>query len=156
MTSNTQTGSAGRPRRFGQHTYVLPASVQSNIPPYPSRDEVGRCAYARGLLVEISRTLPCTPLALYVRLCTDHIGNPTAVVITVIAQDEHDEILTIVWRQERGLNALGPNHWQLTINGAIPHRGTDGSDRRRHGWPTSSAAPSPPDPATENPLRCEP
>lgn len=122
--SGSRTADTAKPRMFGQHEYVLPDTVQSNVPQHASDDEPARFAYARGLLVALSRLLPCTPLSLYVRLCTDSVGNPAAVVITVIAMDENDEILTVVWRQERGLAALGPNDWQLTINGAVPHGGT--------------------------------
>jgi hypothetical protein len=123
-TSGSRSADTAQPRMFGQHGYVLPNTVRSNVARHASANEPTRFAYARGFLVELNRLLSYRPLSLYVRLCTDSVGNPTAVVITVIAVDENDEILTVVWRQERGLDALGPNDWQLTINGAVPHGGT--------------------------------
>lgn len=122
--SGSRTADTAQPRMFGQRVYVLPDTVQSDIPRRAVAGEYGRWTYARAVLVEICDALQYTPVALYDRLCTDSIGNPAAVVITVIARDENDEIVTVVWRQDRGLNGHGPNGWELTINGAVPDGGT--------------------------------
>lgn len=72
--------------------------------------------------------MPLTPLALFVGVETDTDGDTTAVVLTIVAKDENtdretgsEDIVTVVWRQDRGTGAQGRDVWQLTINAAAHH-----------------------------------
>lgn len=72
----------------------------------------------------------------------DHSTDDTsAVVLTMIACDEGNEVVTVVWRQDYGTtdhpNSNQPSSgrmgsgrmgtaWRLTIDGAVPHQGTGG------------------------------
>ncbi|OLF08572.1 hypothetical protein [Actinophytocola xanthii] len=57
-------------------------------------------------------------------------------MLTMIARDEDNEVVAVVWRQEYGTTDPPSSHqpnssrtgtgWQLTIDGAVPHQGTGG------------------------------
>lgn len=128
MTTSSHTDSraagASLPRMFGQRDYLLPDTVHTNIPRQHYEGAPGMWAYARGLLVETCRVLPATPVGLFYRVCTDSVGNTAAVVVTAIARDDNNDIVTVIWRQEHGMAEAGPIGWQLTIDGAVPHNGS--------------------------------
>lgn len=97
----------------------------------------GAKTHTHNQLIETCYALPWTPLALFVGFETDTDDNTTAVVLTIIAKDEttdhHNDIVTVVWRQDRNPGDQGHDAWQLTINGAV----------RRHPGSTH-VRPSPP------------
>lgn len=132
MTVNPQATNTARPRMFGQGDYVLPHTVQTNIPRQHYHGAPGLWAYARGVLVETCYALPWTPIALFVRVhADDSTDGTTAVALTMIARDEDNEVVTVVWRQEYGTTDTPCSHqpnsgrtgtaWQLTIDGTVPH-----------------------------------
>ena len=137
MTSDSRAEHTPRPRMFGQRDYTLPDTVRTNIPRQHYDGAPGLWAYARGLLIETCYALPWTPLALFVGVETDDADNTTAVVVTIIAKDEttghNNDIVTVVWRQDRDPGDQGHGVWQLTVNGAV----------RRHPGSTH-VRPSPP------------
>jgi len=122
MTIEPRIADTATPRMFGRHEYVLPDMPICNVPPHKLDDEPHRWTYVRALLLEICDVLPCTPLVLLDRLCTDTTAPPTATVITVIVQDTDDHDHTIVVRRHHG--GRNGDGWQLTVNGAIPDGGT--------------------------------
>lgn len=142
MTVNPQAANTVRPRMFGRGDYMLPPTVQTNIPRQHYHGAPGLWAYARGFLVETCYALPWTPVALFVRVHSDNsTDDTTAVVLTMIARDEDNEVVTVVWRQEYDTTSTPDNNkpsnsqpssdrtattWQLTIDGAVPHQGTGG------------------------------
>jgi hypothetical protein len=142
MTTDSQATATAQPRLFGQPRYVLPDTVHTNISRQHYDGAPGLWAYARGLLVETSHAPSWTPVALYVRVCTDSSDNTTAVVLTLIARDENNQIVTVVWRQEHGTGDRTSNGWQFTIDGVVPHQSTGRLRPSPSVSPTSSAAPS--------------
>jgi hypothetical protein len=121
MTTNSHAAETALPRMFGQRDYRLPDSVQTNISRQHYDGAPGMWDYARGLLIETCLVLPWTPLTLFLGVEPFNDEETSAVVVTIVAQDENRDIVTVVWRQDHGVGAQGQDVWQLTINGAVHH-----------------------------------
>lgn len=104
--------------------YVLFDEVESNIPRWGTEGEFGAWDYARGVLVEVSRRVRGTPVALHYReLDTPVARNPIGVEVTAIVRAGDGELVTVVSRHESAPFGARGDQWQLTVNGVIPAAG---------------------------------
>lgn len=119
--------------------YLLPATVECNIPRRGTPGECGAWDWARGHLVELHRRLGGTPLGLHYRdLVARHPHDPADVAphlpvgVEVAARlcTRDDRLVTVVSRAEHAPYGPRGDYWQVTVDGEIP---TDADDPALHG-----------------------
>lgn len=120
---------------FGdEDTYVLPDTVHTNIPLGPKPDEPAGWHHARGLLVHLCRDLHGTPIALYYRTLETSTDKTNGAVVTAIARDHDNQLITVVWRETpRASRWRRTTTGQLTVNG-VPALRTTGVRRPYARW----------------------
>lgn len=116
------------PRMFDcadyRRCYVLPETVETNIPRWGSLGEFGSFDYARGVLVELTCHLPATPVALHYReLATTPARLPVGIEITATVGDSLGELITVVVRRENAPHGPRGDHWELAVDGVVPADG---------------------------------
>ncbi|MET8997196.1 hypothetical protein [Amycolatopsis sp. NPDC004169] len=107
-------------------SYLLPESVTCNIPHRGSLDGYGAWNLARGVLVELCRALPATPVSLlYDEPVQRRNHMRVAIRITAHARraDGHD--VRVIYRSERTDTEPWPDFWSIAVNGFIPASGHD-------------------------------
>jgi hypothetical protein len=105
-------------------SYVLPKSVACNIPLRGSLDGYGSWNVARGVLVELCRALPATPISLLYdepvqRRDRTRIAHRT----TAHARRPDGQDVIVIYRSERGDAEPWPEFWSVAVNGFIPASG---------------------------------
>lgn len=104
--------------------YVLYDDVDCNIPRWGSVGEYGAWDHARGVLVELCRALPATPVRLHLRELDTPTRAPVGWEITAVARDHTGAPVTVVSRRETWPYSLRGDFWQVHINGVVPGEGT--------------------------------
>src|SRR5262245_2173113 len=92
-----------------QDTNTLPDTVHTNIPRQPQPAGDATANHARGILVHLSRDLHGTPIALYHQPLKTRTGDTIGSVVTAIARDHDDQLITVVWRE-----TTQPSRWRRT------------------------------------------
>ncbi|QFZ20532.1 hypothetical protein [Saccharothrix syringae] len=119
--------------------YLLPDTVECNIPRRGAAGECGAWDWARGHLVELHFRLGGAPAALYYRdLVAPHPHDalgvaphlPVGVEVTARLRTREDRLVTVVSRVESAPHGPRGDHWQVTVDGEIP---TDADDPALHG-----------------------
>lgn len=127
------------PRMFSindyQRGYVLFDDVECNIPRWGSGWDYGAWNCARGLLVELSRALRATPLALhYHELLTwapredpDTVPAhlPVGTETIAVLRERTGELVTVLSHRETSPYGEHGDTWRLTVNGIEPADGVD-------------------------------
>ncbi|MEV6644321.1 hypothetical protein [Amycolatopsis sp. NPDC051371] len=105
-------------------SYLLPESVTCNIPHRGSIDGYGAWNTARGVLVELCRTLPATPVSLlYDEPVQRRDRTRVAIRITARARRTDGQDVIVIYRSERGHATPRPEFWSIAVNGFIPASG---------------------------------
>ncbi len=107
-------------------SYLLPQSVTCNIPHRGSLEGYGAWNLARGILVELCRALPATPVSLLYdepAQRRDHTRIPKRITARARRADGQDVI--VIYRSERGDAEPWPQFWSIAVNGFIPATGRD-------------------------------
>ncbi len=128
MTPELPPPAPSHPRMFGLHdyrrSYVLPAEVDTNIPRRGRLGKFGSWEHARGVLGEVGRSLPATPVALHYRELETGAGRlPVGTEVTARVRAGSGELITVVSRQESAPYGARSDNWQLTVNGVVPDKG---------------------------------
>jgi hypothetical protein len=107
-------------------SYLLPESVTCNIPHCGRLGDYGAWNVARGILVELCRALPATPISL---LYDEPLQrrDPTRITkrITAHARRADGQDVRVIYRSERGDTEPWPEFWSIAVNGFIPASGRD-------------------------------
>ncbi|MBE8524213.1 hypothetical protein ILP97_43200 [Amycolatopsis sp. H6(2020)] len=107
-------------------SYVLPESVACNIPHRGSLDGYGAWNTARGVLVELCRALPATPVSLlYDEPVQRRDRMRVAIRITARARRVDGQDVIVIYRSERTDTEPWPEFWSVAVNGFIPASGRD-------------------------------
>ncbi|WIV60650.1 hypothetical protein [Amycolatopsis nalaikhensis] len=107
-------------------SYVLPESVACNIPRHGSLDDLGAWNVARGVLVELCRALPATPVSLlYDEPVQRRDRTRTAIRVTARARRRDGRDVIVIYRSEHTDAAPWPDFWSVAVNGFIPASGRD-------------------------------
>jgi hypothetical protein len=113
-------------RHDWSRSYVLPETVASNIPRRGSLGGYGTWNIARGILAELCRTLPATPISL---LCDEPVQRRdrtrAAIRITAHARRANGQDVIVIYRSERSDAHPQPDFWSVAVNGFIPASGTE-------------------------------
>ncbi|UJW32534.1 hypothetical protein L3Q67_01725 [Saccharothrix sp. AJ9571] len=100
-------------------SYLLPDTVDSNIPRRGGLGEPGAWNVARGLLVELCRALAATPISLrYQELETRRSRAPIGIRVTAAALRDHRRV-TAIYRRENAPYSTRGDYWLLTVNGLL-------------------------------------
>lgn len=116
-----------------QDTYVLPDTVHTNLARQPQPHEPGTDNHARGILVHLTRDLHGTPIALYRQPLESRTGDTVGSVVTAIARDHDDQLITVVWRE-----TTQPPRWRRTTTGQLTVNGIPALRTTRHRRPPAS------------------
>lgn len=109
-----------------QRSYLLPDTVDSNIPHRPIPGDYGAWWFARGLLVETSRYLRTTPWSLHYQECNHpHTCAPLNTVVTAVVRDDNTLVRIVFTYGCAPYNPRG-DFWELLVNDRQPE---DGSGR---------------------------
>lgn len=107
-------------------SYMLPDSVACNIPRGGSLNDLGAWNIARGVLVELCRALPATPVSLlYDEPVQRRNRMRVAIRITARARRRDGQDVIVIYRSERTDTAPWPAFWSVAVNGFIPATGHD-------------------------------
>lgn len=107
-------------------SYLLPKSVACNIPHRGSLDGYGAWNVARGILVELCRALPATPVSLlYDEPVQRRDHTRIALRITAHARRTDGLDVIVIYRNEHGDAEPWPEFWSIAVNGFIPATGHD-------------------------------
>ncbi|SDD56058.1 hypothetical protein [Actinokineospora iranica] len=108
-----------------QRSYILPTTVDTNIPPAGSLGGFGAHDWARGHLVELHQRLGGTPVSLhYQELDSGNpVRNPVGQEVTVTLRDERGDVVTVVSRTENWPFGPRGDHWELAVDGVRPRGG---------------------------------
>lgn len=107
-------------------SYVLPESVACNIPHRGSLEGYGAWNIARGVLVELCRVLPATPISLlYDEPVQRRDRMRVAIRVTAHARRADGQDVRVIYRSERGTAEPWPEFWSVSVNGFIPASGHD-------------------------------
>ncbi len=107
-------------------SYLLPESVTCNIPRRRSLDGYGAHNVARGVLVELCRALPATPVSLlYDEPVQRRDWTRTAIRITAHARCADGRDVRVIYRSERNDTEPRAEFWSIAVNGFIPATGHD-------------------------------
>ncbi|WP_410598008.1 hypothetical protein [Amycolatopsis sp. lyj-23] len=107
-------------------SYVLPESVVCNIPHRGSLLDYGAWNVARGVLVELCRALPATPVSLlYDEPVQRRNRMRVAIRITAHARRADGQDVRVIYRSERTDAEPWPEFWSVAVNGFIPAAGRD-------------------------------
>ncbi|MEA5367239.1 hypothetical protein VA596_47465 [Amycolatopsis sp., V23-08] len=107
-------------------SYVLPQLVACNIPRSGSLDDLGAWNIARGVLVELCRELPATPVSLLYDEPVQHRDRTrVAIRVTARARRRDGQDVTVIYRSERTDTDPCPDFWSVAVNGFIPASGRD-------------------------------
>ncbi len=107
-------------------SYVLPESVTCNIPLCGSLEGYGAWNLARGILVELCRALPATPISLlYDEPVRRRDLTRIAKRITARARRADGQDVIVIYRSERCDTEPWPEFWSIAVNGFIPATGCD-------------------------------
>jgi hypothetical protein len=107
-------------------SYVLPESVACNIPRRGNLDDLGAWNVARGVLVELCRALPATPVSLlYDEPVQRRDWTRIAIRVTARARRRDGRDVIVIYRSERTDAAPWPDFWSVAVNGFIPASGRD-------------------------------
>ncbi|WP_328442831.1 hypothetical protein [Amycolatopsis sp. NBC_00438] len=121
-------------------SYVLPESVACNIPHRGSLNDYGAWNDARGVLVELCRALPATPISLlYDEPVQRRNRMRIAIRITAHARRGDGQDVRVIYRSERTDTAPWPDFWSVAVNGLIPASGR-GVRRPSPPWIAHTAA----------------
>ncbi|WIV52866.1 hypothetical protein [Amycolatopsis nalaikhensis] len=108
-------------------SYALPESVACNIPHRGSLDGYGAWNVARGVLVELCRALPATPVSLlYDEPVQRRNRMRVAIRITAHARRCDGQDVRVIYRSERTDAEPWTEFWSIAVNGLIPASGHDG------------------------------
>ncbi|WP_410598029.1 hypothetical protein [Amycolatopsis sp. lyj-23] len=108
-------------------SYLLPESVACNIPHRSSLLDYGAWNVARGVLVELCRVLPATPVSLlYDEPVQRRNRMRVAIRITAHARRADGQDVRVIYRSERTDAEPWPEFWSVAVNGVIPAAGRDG------------------------------
>jgi hypothetical protein len=107
-------------------SYVLPESVACNIPHRGSLLDYGAWNVARGVLVELCRALPASPISLlYDEPVQRRNRMRIAIRITAHARRGDGQDVRVIYRSERTDTAPWLEFWSVAVNGIIPAIGHD-------------------------------
>jgi len=107
-------------------SYVLPESVTCNIPHRGSLDGYGSWNVARGVLVELCRALPATPVSLlYEEPAQRRHRMRVAIRITAHARRADGQDVRVIYRSERTDAEPWPEFRSVAVNGFIPASGRE-------------------------------
>jgi hypothetical protein len=105
---------------------VLPESVTCNIPHRGSLDGYGSWNLARGILVELCRALPATPVALlYDEPVQRRDRMRVAIRITAHARRADGQDVRVIYPSQRRDTEPWTEFWSIAVNGFIPAAGHD-------------------------------
>ncbi|WP_372667957.1 hypothetical protein [Amycolatopsis kentuckyensis] len=107
-------------------SYLLPESVTCNIPRRGGVGGYGAHDVARGVLVELCRALPATPVSLlYDEPVQRRDWTRTAIRITAHARCTDGRDVRVIYRSERTDTEPWAEFWSIAVNGFIPATGHD-------------------------------
>lgn len=131
-----------------RRNYLLPDTVETNIPRRHSLGGLGAHDWARGHLAELCFRLGGVPLSLhYEELLLRPPSNPAVpgerlregigLQVTACLRDQHGQDVTVITRNES--RPCGPrrDYWQVTVNGEIPDGADDPGLNGVHTYPPS-------------------
>jgi hypothetical protein len=112
-------------------SYVLPSTVETNVPRRGSFGECGVYNWTRGHLVELYRRLGGVPLSVHLHellirpardpaLAGERVPEGMGSEVTVRLRDPGGQLITVVSRAESGQYSPRGEYWQVTVNGEVP------------------------------------
>ncbi|WP_284740266.1 hypothetical protein [Amycolatopsis sp. RTGN1] len=105
---------------------MLPESVACNISRRGGLDDYGAWNVARGVLVELCRALPATPVSLlYDETVQRRDRMRVAIRITAHARRTDGQDVIVIYRSERSDIEPWPEFWSVVVNGFVPASGHD-------------------------------